>query len=154
MIVECPNCYKKFNIDSSLIPIKGRLVQCSGCNHKWHFVPKSEEKTVKKENKNDSSFLFEEDVEDNKNVNKTKDIATKKINNQTQKKNVTKSKVRINYFKMIIVVIISVIAIVLVVDTFKNQLSTFIPGLKEIMNNLHETLLDIKLFIIDLSKND
>ena len=154
MIVECPNCYKKFNIDSSLIPIKGRLVQCSGCNHKWHYVPKSEEKTIKKENKNDSSFLFEDDLEDNKNVNKTEDIATKKNNKQVQKKNITKSKVSINYFKMIIVVIISVIAIVLVVDTFKYQLSVFIPGLEIIMENLYESLIDIKLFMIDLGKND
>tara|TARA_B100000941_G_scaffold45075_1_gene27906 strand:+ start:182 stop:349 length:168 start_codon:yes stop_codon:yes gene_type:complete len=55
---------------------------------------------------------------------------------------------------MIIVVIISVIAIVLVVDTFKYQLSVFIPGLEIIMENLYESLIDIKLFMIDLGKND
>ncbi len=78
----------------------------------------------------------------------------KKIINKFKKKNITKSKVSINYFKMIIVVIISVIAIVLVVDTFKYQLSVFIPGLEIIMENLYESLIDIKLFMIDLGKND
>ena len=38
MIVSCPNCDKKFNIDEKLIPEKGRLLQCSNCNHKWHYI--------------------------------------------------------------------------------------------------------------------
>ena len=35
MIITCNNCIKKFEIDSSFIPEKGRLLQCNGCNHKW-----------------------------------------------------------------------------------------------------------------------
>ena len=38
MIVSCPNCNKKFNIDQKLIPEKGRLLLCSSCNHKWHYT--------------------------------------------------------------------------------------------------------------------
>ena len=38
MIITCPNCNKKFEIDSSLIPENGRLLQCGSCNHKWHYV--------------------------------------------------------------------------------------------------------------------
>ena len=45
MIVNCPNCSKKFNIDSKLIPIQGRLLQCSNCNHKWNFVPEKKNQT-------------------------------------------------------------------------------------------------------------
>ena len=37
MIITCNNCNKKFNIESSLIPNKGRLLQCASCNHKWFF---------------------------------------------------------------------------------------------------------------------
>ena len=37
MIVSCPNCSKKFNISENLIPENGRLLQCSNCNHKWHY---------------------------------------------------------------------------------------------------------------------
>ncbi|MDA9108752.1 zinc-ribbon domain-containing protein, partial [Candidatus Pelagibacter sp.] len=37
MIITCNNCNKKFDIDSSLIPDKGRLLQCASCEHKWFF---------------------------------------------------------------------------------------------------------------------
>ena len=37
MIITCNNCDKKFDIDSSIIPKNGRLLQCNGCNHKWFF---------------------------------------------------------------------------------------------------------------------
>ena len=37
MHITCINCNKKFDIDSSLIPENGRLLQCNSCNHKWFF---------------------------------------------------------------------------------------------------------------------
>ena len=37
MIITCNNCNKKFDIDSTLIPDKGRLLQCASCDHKWFF---------------------------------------------------------------------------------------------------------------------
>tara|TARA_B100000795_G_C22567531_1_gene348749 strand:- start:120 stop:674 length:555 start_codon:yes stop_codon:yes gene_type:complete len=37
MIIICNNCNKNFEADSSLIPEKGRLVQCNSCDHKWFF---------------------------------------------------------------------------------------------------------------------
>ena len=37
MIISCPNCIKKFNIDEKLIPVNGRLLQCSSCKHRWHY---------------------------------------------------------------------------------------------------------------------
>ena len=46
---------KKFEIDSNLIPEKGRTLQCGTCNHVWFFNPsdlrpivKTEIKTPKK----------------------------------------------------------------------------------------------------------
>ena len=38
MIIDCPNCNKQFKIDERLIPENGRLLQCSNCKHKWHFL--------------------------------------------------------------------------------------------------------------------
>ena len=32
MIITCNNCNKKFDLDSNLIPEKGRLLQCNSCN--------------------------------------------------------------------------------------------------------------------------
>ena len=37
MIISCINCNKKFDINSNLIPLKGRLLECSSCNHQWFF---------------------------------------------------------------------------------------------------------------------
>ena len=48
MIIDCPECNKKFEIDSNLIPIDGRLLQCGNCNHKWFFKLNNIEKIVEK----------------------------------------------------------------------------------------------------------
>ena len=37
MIITCPYCDKKFNVDASLIPNEGRTLQCGLCDEKWHF---------------------------------------------------------------------------------------------------------------------
>ena len=37
MIITCINCAKQFEVESSLIPEKGRLLQCNSCNQKWFF---------------------------------------------------------------------------------------------------------------------
>ena len=45
MLIECENCNKKFEIEESLIPKDGRLLQCGSCNHKWFFsIDKIKEK--------------------------------------------------------------------------------------------------------------
>ena len=37
MIISCPCGDKKFEIDRSLIPKNGRLLQCGACDRKWQF---------------------------------------------------------------------------------------------------------------------
>ena len=37
MINICEQCNKKLEIESNLIPEKGRLLQCSSCSHKWFY---------------------------------------------------------------------------------------------------------------------
>ena len=37
MIIECPACSKKFNIDEKLIPEEGRLLKCGNCEHTWFY---------------------------------------------------------------------------------------------------------------------
>ena len=36
MIIHCQKCDKKFEILDSLIPDRGRLVECGFCNHQWN----------------------------------------------------------------------------------------------------------------------
>ena len=37
MIIECPACSKKFNINEKLIPDEGRLLKCGNCDHTWFY---------------------------------------------------------------------------------------------------------------------
>jgi predicted Zn finger-like uncharacterized protein len=39
MIVACPNCGAKYNIASSALGDKGRMVACSNCRHRWFVDP-------------------------------------------------------------------------------------------------------------------
>ena len=50
----------KFDIDSDLIPEKGRLVQCSKCNNKWFFT---KDKEIDKTTKETKEFIIAEDIE-------------------------------------------------------------------------------------------
>ena len=37
MIIQCVNCNKNFEVDSSLIPENGRNIQCGSCNYIWFY---------------------------------------------------------------------------------------------------------------------
>ena len=56
-----------------------------------------------------------------------------------------------SFFSYLMVFIISIVAIIILIDTFKKPLFDIFPRLEIILFNLYETLKDIKLFIIDLS---
>ena len=61
-------------------------------------------------------------------------------------------KKNISFINFILVGIISFVAIVILVDTFQNQIAYVIPNVGLYINELHEILTDIFLFIADLSK--
>jgi len=61
MIITCPNCKKKFQIDPNLLPVEGRDLQCGSCENIWFY---------KVENENSLPLTLNEDllntkVEDN-----------------------------------------------------------------------------------------
>ena len=157
MIISCPNCKKKFNIDSSLIPKTGRDLKCGSCDFIWFY--KNENENILPKLKNENININDDKKEDNetkrsrklfetkKNIEKTKEIKKNEIaiiQNKTQKNLATK------VFSYLIVFIISFVALVIIMDTFKKPLITAYPDLEVILFNLFETLQDIKLFIIDL----
>tara|TARA_B100001540_G_scaffold308688_1_gene323752 strand:- start:815 stop:1264 length:450 start_codon:yes stop_codon:yes gene_type:complete len=149
MIIVCPNCNKKFEIDQNLVPNKGRLLQCGSCNHKWFFsIDKIKEKVnedkVTIENKSNLDIKTkgtDKIIKDNIDI-EAEDIYKSK---KKEKKN-------INYLNILLVIIISFIAIILVLDTFKNQLVSVIPNINFLLDNLYQSIEDIKLFIKDLIK--
>tara|TARA_B100000767_G_C19393380_1_gene380772 strand:+ start:102 stop:575 length:474 start_codon:yes stop_codon:yes gene_type:complete len=156
MIISCEKCYKKFNINSDLIPEKGRLLQCSSCEHKWFFKRiQIEEKTL----------LFDEIITDemeekssinNKNVylqsNKTKTPKKFKDKNLDLKtdKNIQKKQKKLKILNKILVLIITFAAVTILIDTFKGQISKIYPNIEFVLYNLYESFKDLFLFFKDL----
>ena len=167
MLIICPNCSKSFEINSELIPLNGRLVQCGSCNHKWHFIKDKENETDTEKNElkindveNISVLNENEDLNFKNNITKKEEPKEIIINNKNDSvensndyKSIEKKEVKknsVNYFKYFIILIISFIALIILIDTFKVNISRFFPQIDFLLNNLYETLKDLKLFFIDL----
>ena len=152
MIINCPSCLKKFNVLDSQIPDKGRMVKCGSCGYKWFFrVDKEKENLKKIDLENDSNISFEKtDVSQIDEDAFTKD--TEEYNEPDIKREEIKIKNSVNYLKLFVVLIISIIAIIVLIDTFKRPISTILPNIETYLQNLYFSLIDIKLFIKDLIK--
>ena len=162
MIIECPACSKKFNIDEKLIPDEGRLLKCGNCDHTWFFKKeeniKLEADTTKlneiNENKSDINIeSVEEPIKQTKKIKKK--ISKKSLSQESTSKelvSINKSSVsrENNIIKKIFLIIISIIAFILLLDTFKNQISVIFPGIVQLSDSLYLVINDLKLFIKDL----
>ncbi len=162
MIIECPACSKKFNIDEKLISDEGRLLKCGNCDHTWFYKKeenlKLETETIKinKINENKSEINIESvDVP----IKQTKKIRKKVTKKSSTKESTSKELVSIdkssvsrenNIIKKIFLIIISIIAFILLLDTFKNQISVIFPGILKMSDSLYLVINDLKLFIKDL----
>ena len=150
MEIQCPNCNRSFKIDKSLIPEKGRLLQCGTCSHKWFFKNIIHETKTKTVNISEENILKKPEITkkiQNPKININENEYNKtKIKGDIRKKNVNK----INYIKFFFVIIISTVALILILDTFKDILIKIFPNIKILLNNLYETLKDISLFFYDL----
>ena len=162
MIIDCTNCSKKFEVDSSLIPENGRTIQCGSCNHLWFYKPQIDtqnDETISdvSENKNKSEIeisLTNKELDKNyKNQTEKEKINTndKLISDKLKDENITKKSSGISKFlSYLLVSIISFVALIIVLDTFKSPLSNSIPGLEIFLYNFFETLKDLNLFIKNL----
>ena len=88
-----------------------------------------------------------EHQEINKTTQKQNDSQNKDIIHKNIQKKIKKNP---KIIKNSIVIIISIIATILLIDTFKFQLNNYIPGIDSILNNLYESLKDLSLFFKDL----
>ncbi len=163
MIIECINCNKRFEVNPNLIPNEGRNIQCGSCHHIWFFkknsqknIEKDDTKFIKKEIQSKKDINSEIDKVDN--IIKNKEKSSYK-SNKTPKKTKTSALVKYEnrsffslskFLSYIIVIIISFIALIVILDTFKKPLYNIFPNLEFVLFNLFETIKDIKLFIIDL----
>ena len=147
MIISCDQCHKKFEIDSNLIPKGGRLLECGSCNHKWFYKQDIEDKTEEIIIEPQLKNIEEEDIDPIR-----KDISQiKELDTSSEKKEIIENK-KIGVLNIIIVFIISFVALIILIETFKNPISIYIPNIEFILNSLHEILRDIILFFKDLIK--
>jgi len=163
MIITCPNCNKKFQIDATLVPDKGRDLQCGACEHVWFYKAENENSSPLTLNEDSINKIVEDDlpkkeiekiVENKKPIDKEKtNKKEKKIEeiSNNKKYEIKKESVGSKFFSYLIVLIISFVAFTILVDTLKTPIISVFPGVEIILFNLFETLQDIKLFIIDLS---
>ena len=157
MFISCKSCYKKFDIDEKLIPEKGRLLQCSNCNHKWFFKNDIAAKTIVQPVNNELKIFENKEPNENNSagVDNSNFIHTEiavPADTIIKKKKINKIIVKKNYkfLNLTIVFIISFIALVIFLDTFESILSKIFPNFKFLLNNLYESIKDIELFIKDL----
>tara|TARA_B100000795_G_C22506811_1_gene326140 strand:+ start:117 stop:593 length:477 start_codon:yes stop_codon:yes gene_type:complete len=157
MIIACQNCNKKFDIDQKLIPDNGRLLQCNICNHKWFFkneiIVKTKEYPQNLEMKVFDVNKFE--ASNPKNINNETNTYNEKTTSTEEKVNVivnnkAKNKKKIFFLRFTIVFIISFVALIILMDTFKNPLGKIVPNFEFLLYNLYESIKDIELFIKDL----
>ena len=176
MIIKCVNCNKNFDIDSSLIPEKGRLLQCNSCDHKWFFKKEIKEKsapivkildianepeplkvkiTSAETETHETIELLDIVTGDAPAIEKTSiqnNNETEEISREDKTSNIKTSTNKKNYniLGLTIVFIISFMAIIIVLDTFQKPISIIVPNIEFILYNLYETINDIVLFFSDL----
>ena len=150
MIISCDQCHKKFEIDSSLIPKDGRLLECGSCNHKWFYKQDIKDKT--------EEIIIEPQLKniEEKNISPIQSNISqiKELDTSSKKKEIIENKKikKIGVLNIIIVFIISFVALVVLIETFKDPISIFIPNIKFILNSLYDIIRDIILFFKDLIK--
>ena len=170
MIITCVNCLKKFEINQDQIPDNGRMLQCGSCHHKWFYTnqviitEKENSSNNKSQLKNDSQemeqvFIKTEDpiVEDatineelfDNNKDTKISIEEEILKKDPQIIDKTPSK-NIRFLSKLLVFIISIIALIVLIDTFKEFIALYIPNIEITLVNLFETIKDITLFFKDL----
>ena len=155
MIITCPSCKKRFNVDINLIPDKGRLLKCGTCDETW-FFKKSVQKTLETSEDIVINENFEKQIQTD-NYSPKYDTINNKVSNIQKSKGFelikyrSKSEFTISKFlSYIIVFLISFIGFIIILDTFKSPLSIFFPNLELLLYNLFETIRDLVLFAKDL----
>ena len=145
MIITCPCDKKKFDIDASMIPNEGRNLQCGFCGHVWFYRKNiiENEEPINEIKKKEITLPSKKNKPINNNIDKIEKKALVKFENES---NFTFSK----FLSYLIVMIISFLALLILIDTFKTLIYQIFPGLENYLFSFFEVLKDIMLFINDL----
>jgi predicted Zn finger-like uncharacterized protein len=154
MIIVCPSCGKNFNVREDQIPDKGRLLQCSNCKHEWFYTKNTIPIDDNIDELSNDDFTQESfGILDEEEDRSAEEIVEDKKVELEKPKNIYKKKTKkVNFFKLLLVFIISFVAFVLIVDTFIVQISVYIPFAEKYLDNLYQSIIDISLFFQNLIK--
>ena len=148
MIINCPYCEKKFEVDENLIPHNGRLLKCGSCDQTWFFNKNysniatdliEKKKEFKEAPKKKDQFIY-----------KTATNPPSNIGSEIVKYQPKFSFSLSKFISYVVVSIISFISLIVILDTFKIYFFNLYPNLEFYLYSLYETLKDIELFIKDL----
>ena len=123
-------------------------MKCGSCDQTWFFnknVSEQTEPLIDKPTKQKKIVYKDENID--KSVSSVPIKPRSELIKYKPKYNFTFGK----FLCYIIVSIITFFAIIIILDTFKNPLSSIFPNLELILYNLFETLRDIILFAKDLN---
>tara|TARA_B100000214_G_scaffold369414_1_gene342442 strand:- start:757 stop:1221 length:465 start_codon:yes stop_codon:yes gene_type:complete len=152
MIITCPSCDKKFNVDASLIPNEGRTLQCGFCERKWHY--KLDRSKQKNEYKKKDVKIKKIDPYENISSEVDKLITdaenSSRIKETSSNIEATKINFSVPFFNLLLLSIITLSSTLLILDTFKSQINLIYPNFNFILNNFYETLKDLYFFFKDL----
>ena len=139
MILSCNSCGKKFVVPDQAITSAGRMVQCGSCGNKWKQYPSNLEKTpsikkIKKEKKISQIKISKPKKKISKkkreiNLYSPEYLAKKHgINlNEINDKPVTKNKVSIGFYGLLIIFLIFTIAFSRILYFFQDFIITKLP---------------------------
>jgi len=182
MIISCIKCQKKFSVDDKLIPELGRILECGSCLHQWHYIPvllinknidtnktegiiKNDEPVIFDKKANEKKIIPDVDNKNNKNsipnfennnvqvepVNVNAQVEPVKDNAQVEPVIENKKK-KSNFLNKLLVIIITFVAVIIILDTFRDQLLSIFPSLDLYLNSLYNVINDIFLFVANLIK--
>ena len=153
MIISCPSCKKKFEIDTNLIPFEGRNLQCGSCLNVWFYKLEKNISDLKiKDNitdlsKDDNEIIVEENIKKEISTIKKNDYKNRKDKALVKYEKKTKLSL-LNFVGYFFVLILSFVALLIVLDTFQALLLPILPNLELILFNFYETLIDIYLLVL------
>ena len=146
MIISCEKCAKKFNVNDNLIPNDGRNLQCSSWGHKWFFKKKTNEEKLQKKQIKIKKINLDEQVPPvvDSIIKEAEQVDVKNLDYVIQKNN------KISILNLFFVFLITFAAFIILLDTFKIQINSLIPGFNIQLNNFYESITDFYLFSKDL----
>lgn len=149
MIIQCINCNKNFEVNSELIPSRGRVIQCGSCQHVWFFKKNDEKKLnilKEKDELRQENLKFEKQKKSIGNSKLSKPTKKALVKYQNRKPTYSLGK----FIRHIFVLILSFLGLIIFLDTLKDPLGNIFPNLELILFNLYELVTDITLFLKDL----